>query len=67
VQGEPLDYDDEMRDFVIEVYRIDPETGRRVYDEARVLSRAKGRAKSETAGHIGSARRSARPLRRLGR
>jgi hypothetical protein len=52
VQGEPLDYDDEMRDFVIESYRIHPETGRRVYDEA-VLSRAKGRAKSETAGHIG--------------
>ena len=23
VQGEALDYDDEMRDFVIEVYRID--------------------------------------------
>jgi phage terminase large subunit-like protein len=52
VQGEPLDYDDEMRDFVIEVYRIDPKTGRRIYDEG-VLSRAKGRAKSETAGHIG--------------
>jgi phage terminase large subunit-like protein len=54
VQGEPLDYDDEMRDFVIEVYRIDPKTGRRIYDEG-VLSRAKGRAKSETAGHIGTA------------
>jgi hypothetical protein len=54
VQGEPLDYDDEMRDFVVEAYRIDPVTGRRVYDEA-VLSRAKGRAKSETAGHIGIA------------
>jgi hypothetical protein len=54
VQGEALDYDDEMRDFVIEAYRIDPVTGRRVYDEA-VLSRAKGRAKSETAGHIGIA------------
>jgi phage terminase large subunit-like protein len=54
VQGEPLDYDDEMRDFVIEVYRIDPVTGRRVYDEG-VLSRAKGRAKSETAGHVGIA------------
>lgn len=52
VQGEPLDYDDEMRDFVIEVYRLDPKTGRRIYDEG-VLSRAKGRAKSETAGHIG--------------
>jgi phage terminase large subunit-like protein len=54
VQGEPLDYDDEMRDFVIEVYRIDPVTGRRLYDEG-VLSRAKGRAKSETAGHMGIA------------
>lgn len=54
VQGEELDYDDEMREFIIEVYRIDPETGRRVYDEG-VLSRAKGRAKSETAGHIGIA------------
>lgn len=52
VQGEPLDYDDEMRDFVVEVYRIDPETGRRIYDEG-VLSRPKGRAKSEVAGHIG--------------
>jgi len=54
VQGEALDYDDEMREFVIEVYRLDPQTGRRVYDEG-VLSRAKGRAKSETAGHIGIA------------
>jgi phage terminase large subunit-like protein len=36
------------------VYRLDPQTGRRVYDEG-VLSRAKGRAKSETAGHIGVA------------
>lgn len=54
VQGEPLNYDAEMRDFVIEAYRLDPVTGRRVYDEA-VLSRAKGRAKSETAGHIGIA------------
>jgi len=51
VQGEALDYDDEMREFLIEAYRIDPKTGRRVYDEG-VLSRAKGRAKSETAGHI---------------
>jgi hypothetical protein len=54
VQGEPLDYDDEMRDFVIESYRLNPVTGRRVYDEA-VLSRPKGRAKSEVAGHIGTA------------
>ncbi|WP_372672985.1 hypothetical protein [Amycolatopsis kentuckyensis] len=54
VQGEPLDYDDEIRDFVIECYRIDPVTGRRVYQEA-VLSRPKGRSKSEIAGHIGTA------------
>lgn len=51
VQGQPLDYDDEIRDFVIECYRINPETGRRVYREA-MLSRPKGRAKSEIAGMI---------------
>lgn len=51
VQGEPLDYDDEIRDFVIECYRLDPTTGRRMYREA-VLSRPKGRAKSEIAGMI---------------
>ena len=51
VQGEPLDYDDEIRDFIIECYRLNPETGRRVYREA-VLSRPKGRAKSEIAGMV---------------
>lgn len=51
VQGEPLDYDDEIRDFIIECYRLDPFTGRRVYREA-VLSRPKGRAKSEIAGMV---------------
>ncbi len=54
LQGEPLDYDDEMRDFVIETYRLNPVTGARLFDES-VLSRPKGRAKSETAGHIGVA------------
>lgn len=54
VQGDEIDYDDEMRDHIIECYRLDPETGRRVYDEA-ILSRPKGRAKSEVAGHIGVA------------
>jgi phage terminase large subunit-like protein len=54
VQGEPLDLDDEIRDHVIECYRLDPHTGRRVYDES-VLSRPKGRAKSEVAGLIGVA------------
>lgn len=51
VQGEPIDLDDEMRDHIIECYRIDPETGRRDHDEA-VLSRPKGRAKSEIAGFV---------------
>lgn len=51
VQGEPLDWDDEIRDFVIACYEIDPDTGRRVHPEA-ILSRPKGRAKSEIAGMI---------------
>lgn len=51
VQGTPLNYDDEIREFVIECYRLDPKTGRRVYREA-ILSRPKGRAKSEIAGMI---------------
>lgn len=51
VQGEALDYDDEIRDFIIECYRLDPSTGRRVYREA-IWSRPKGRAKSEVAGMV---------------
>lgn len=53
VQGEPLDFsaDQEMADHIIECYRLDPVTGRRIYDEV-VLSRAKGRAKSEVAGFV---------------
>lgn len=54
VQGEPIELDDEWLDFIVEVYRIDPHAGRRVYDEG-VLSRPKGRAKSELAGWIGTA------------
>ena len=51
VQGQPLDYDDEIREFVIECYRLDPKTGRRIIREA-ILSRPKGRAKSEVAGMV---------------
>lgn len=53
VMGDPIDWDadEEMRAHVIECYRLDETTGRRVYDEA-VLSRAKGRAKSEVAGWV---------------
>jgi phage terminase large subunit-like protein len=54
VQGDPIDLDREWLDFIVEAYRIDPATGRRVHDEA-VLSRPKGRAKSELAGWIGVA------------
>lgn len=54
LQGQPLDYDDEFRAFVIDAYRLDPITGQRLFDEA-VLSRPKGRAKSELAGHLGVA------------
>lgn len=51
IQGQPLDLDDEMRDHIVEAYRIDPDSGRRVYNEA-VLSRPKGRAKSEIAALV---------------
>lgn len=51
LQGDELDLDDEMRDHVIECYRLDPVTGRRAFDEV-VLSRPKGRAKSEIAGLV---------------
>lgn len=54
IQGKPLDLDNEIRDYVIDIYRIDPTSGRRVYNEA-VFSRPKGRAKSELAGLIGVA------------
>lgn len=51
VVGEPIELDDEFYEFVVRCYRIDPETGRRVYRRA-FLSRAKGRAKSELAGML---------------
>jgi phage terminase large subunit-like protein len=52
VQGEPLVLDREWLRFLVHAYRLDPVTGARVFDEA-VLSRPKGRAKSELAGLIG--------------
>jgi hypothetical protein len=54
IAGDPIDLDREWLKFLVEAYRIDPVTGRRLYDEA-VLSRPKGRAKSELAGFIGVA------------
>jgi phage terminase large subunit-like protein len=50
LQGQfPVVIDDEMFDFYVETYRIDPVSGAKVFDEA-VLSRPKGRAKTEQAG-----------------
>lgn len=51
IQGHPAQVDQEMADHIIECYLIDPETGRRVRNEA-VLSRPKGRAKSEIAAWV---------------
>jgi hypothetical protein len=54
VQGKPVTLDDEMASFVVRAYEIDRRTGRRKIDRA-VLSRPKGRAKSEVAGFIATA------------
>jgi hypothetical protein len=51
VQGQNAQVDQEMADHIIECYRIDPHNGRRIYNEA-VLSRPKGRAKSEVAAWV---------------
>ena len=51
VQGDPISIDDEWFDFIVNAYELDPLTGRRVVDAA-VLSRPKGRAKSELAGFL---------------
>lgn len=51
VQGDDVDLDDEFAGFLIDAYALDT-TGRRQYSRA-VLSRAKGRAKSEIAGFVG--------------
>jgi phage terminase large subunit-like protein len=49
VQGERISLDDELAAFILRCYALDPDTGRRVHDEA-LLSRPKGRSKSELAG-----------------
>jgi phage terminase large subunit-like protein len=52
LQGQsPIQLDDEMEDFIVAAYRVHPETGHKVFDEA-VLSRPKGRAKTEIAGWL---------------
>lgn len=54
VQGRDAEVDVEMLDHIVECYRIDPTSGRRVYNEG-VLSRSKGRAKSEIAAWVATA------------
>lgn len=52
LQGEyPVLIDDEIFDFIVDAYELDPTTGRKVRDEG-VLSRPKGRAKTEIAGWL---------------
>ena len=51
LQGAAINMDDEFLAFLVAAYRIDPVSGTKVYDEA-VLSRPKGRAKTELAGWI---------------
>jgi phage terminase large subunit-like protein len=51
VQGQPIRLDDEWFDFIVAAYALDPVTGKRRIDRA-MLSRPKGRAKSELAGFV---------------
>jgi phage terminase large subunit-like protein len=51
VQGDRIELDDELATFLLRCYALDPVTGRRLHDEA-LLSRPKGRAKSELAGML---------------
>lgn len=53
-EGDPLTFDDEVFDFIVDCYELNPQTGRRVKSKA-VYSAPKGRAKSETAGLLGVA------------
>lgn len=51
VQGQPVDLDEEWLAVLARAYRLDPKTGRRTVDRY-LLSRPKGRAKSELAGFV---------------
>ncbi|MFC4335202.1 Terminase [Salininema proteolyticum] len=51
VQGDALELDGEFGGFIVDAYALRPADGRRLYDTA-ILSRAKGRAKSELAAFI---------------
>ncbi|MGI1814169.1 hypothetical protein [Priestia sp. TGN 0903] len=49
-----MTFDDEMFDFIVDAYELEPASGRRLISRG-VLSMPKGRAKSEVAGLIGVA------------
>ncbi|MEU3613519.1 Terminase [Streptomyces sp. NPDC006872] len=51
IQGQPVELDGEFGGFIVDAYALRPE-GRKLYDSA-VISRGKGRAKSELAAFIG--------------
>lgn len=51
VQGDEVSLDDEFAGFIVDAYAL-RDTGRKLYDSA-VISRGKGRAKSELAAFIG--------------
>lgn len=51
VEGEPVEVDDEFAAFIVKAYQVRAGTGRRVKRRA-VISRPKGRAKSELAGFV---------------
>ena len=53
-EGDPIVFDDETFDFLVDAYEVDPKSGRRKRSKV-VYSAPKGRAKSETAGLIGVA------------
>lgn len=51
VEGDPIFIDAEMSRFLCHAYRLDEQTGRRLFKRG-ILSRPKGRAKSEIAGMV---------------
>lgn len=51
VQGEPIELDQDFYNVLVRAYQVDSESGRRVV-RRYILSRAKGRAKSELAGMV---------------
>jgi hypothetical protein len=66
IQGQPVELDDEWLNLLVEAYRLDPQTGRRAFDEGVLSGRRGGRSPSSPACRY---RRGVRAgaFRRLGR